>query len=70
MYEETNQSFCPNPVVFFVTQIMCHKKKMRPGSCGPSGGSLSMHLPVLTQIEMVFYENCFGVSLTTYSSVF
>ena len=30
----------------------------------------SMHLPVLTQIEMVFHKNSFGGSLKTYSSGF
>jgi hypothetical protein len=29
-----------------------------------------MHLPVLTQIEIVLHGNCFGASLTTYVSVF
>ena len=30
----------------------------------------SMHLQVLTQIEVVLHENSFSTSITTYSSVF
>jgi len=60
------------PRWFFCDKITCRKKKDAHGSHGPLGGSVhaSTHLPVLTQIEMVFYKNSFGGSLKTYSSGF
>ena len=66
---EGTRSVYPNPVSFFATHAS-QKNGRAPAVTARPEEAFTTHLPVLTQIEMVFHENSFGASLTPYSSGF